>query len=142
MKKRLSCTIIFIIIISIMLSTVSFAATTRESSYFNTYRADIVNAGNGKVKVEFGVAATHIMNQLGVKKAVVYTASGGYVKTVYNTTAGYSSMMSNNASVYYNSFNVQLTAGNSYFMVLTFYAADSSGTGMVPYTTPIFTPRT
>ena len=144
MKKHLSGVLVFVLIISIMLSSVASAseASTRESSFFNAYVANVVNAGNGKVTIEFGVVATHTMTQLGVYKAVVYTGSGGYVKTVYYTDPGCSGMMTKNDSVYYGNFNVQLTAGNSYYMVLTFYAKDSSGTGLMPYTTGVFTPRT
>lgn len=141
MKKHLSGILVFVLIISIMLSSVASAASTRESSFFNAYVAHIANAGNGKVTVEFGVVATHRMTQLGVYKAVVYTGSGGYVKTVYYTDPGCSSMMKSDASVYYSDFDVQLTVGNSYYMVLTFYAKDSRGTGLMPYTTGVFTPR-
>lgn len=138
MKKRLIIVLALCLVFSMLLGSVAFA-DTRASSYLNAYYADVIHQGGGIVSVDFGVYATHTMTKLGISKIVVYKTSGVVAKTITNSTSGYSSLQTSNASVYFHSVNVQLTSGTSYYMVITFYAKDSSGAGAANYTTGTFT---
>lgn len=138
MNKKIIRILVLCLVLSLIFSTTALAAT-RESSYLNAYYADIIHQGSGVVTVDFGVIATHTMTKLGISKIVVYKTSGVVAKTITNSTAGYSSLQTSNASVYFHSVNVSLTSGTTYYMVITFYAKDSSGAGAANYTTGTFT---
>lgn len=139
MRKHAIRLIVFCLAITMLFSSVAFAATTRESSYLAAYYADVTPIGSGKITVDFGVIATHTMTKLGISKIVIYKTSGVVAKTITNSTTGYSSLQTSNASVYLHSVNIQLTSGTTYYMVITFYAKDSSGAGAANYTTGTFT---
>lgn len=126
------------LIFALLISVVAFAAV-QESSYLNAYYADVTRQGGGVVSVDFGVLATHTMSKLGIYKIAVYRSSGSLVKSIYSTTAGYSDLLTQNTSNYFHSVNVSLTSGVTYYMVITFYAKDSNGSGSANYTTGTFT---
>ena len=138
MKKSIIRIITFCLIFCLLFSSVAFAAT-QESSYLNAYYASVFHKGNGIVNLDFGVYATHTMSKLGVSRVSIYKTSGVFVKSITNSTAGYSSLQTSNTSVYFHNVNIQLTSGTSYYMVVTFYAKDSSGSGAANYTTGTFT---
>lgn len=138
MSKKIIRIFVFCLVLALLFSTAALAST-QESSFLNAYYADIIHQGGGVVSVDFGVVATHSMAKLGISKIAVYKSSGTLAKAITNSTAGYSSLQTSNSSTYFHSVNIQLTSGTSYYMVITFYARDSSGAGAANYRTGTFT---
>lgn len=138
MKKRTVRILTFCLVFCLIFSSVAFAAT-QESAYLSSYYASVFHKGNGIVNLDYGVYATRTMSKLGVSRIAIYKTTGTLAKTITSSTAGYSGLQTSNTSYYFHNLNIQLTSGTTYYMVVTFYAKDSSGSGVANYTTGTFT---
>lgn len=135
MRKKLRKVVALILALAVVMSTVALAADARASSHISGYRAYIVATGNGNMNVEFAVIGTGTMTKLGAKTIQIYTGNGTLVKTFNYTTAGYGSMMGANTAMYSSSISYSGIYCQNYYAVVMFYAANGSGSDVIPYTT-------
>ena len=143
MKKRLIRILALVLILSVVVFPNTVAAATGDtgesvlepqaSNYISTTYASTTNNG-GSVTVRFNTVGTGKMSSIGAQRIVIKNSSGSTVQSFYYyTTAG---MMSSNA--YSHIGSVTWTGGSAtakYYAVVTFYAANSSGSDTATYVT-------
>lgn len=133
-------TIILVLVLAVSPISVMAAAPSagsgvepQASNYIHTTYADTINNG-GTVTVSFNVGGTGLMNSIGAEKIVIKTSSGSIVRTYnYFNNAG---MMGYNK--YAHGGTVTWTGGSAttkYYAVVTFKAANASGSDTVTYIT-------
>ena len=136
MKKKSLCSILVVIILLMTISTGAFAQTTEASEYIITCFAKIVPGKNGEFDVEFDIAATGYMTDLGVQKIEVFSSSGGRLALYESTDPLYAdTLLAHGTFRYSNAVDCRGTPGRSYYAVVTFYAGDSTGSDTREYTT-------
>jgi len=143
MKSRFFKMIALVLVFSLAVCPVSVMAATggtdgsiaepQASNYITSTFADTTNNG-GSVTVDFNMVGTGLMSSLGAQRIVIKNSSGSTVKTFhYYTTTG---MMGYNK--YAHGGSVTWTGGSAsakYYAVVTFYAANSSGSDTATYIT-------
>lgn len=103
------------------------------SSYISFYYANI-SGGNGKITVNFNITGTGKMTSIGATKVQIKNSSGTTVKTFYSTTTD--GMLGSNRTSYSSSVTYSGASSNSkYYAVVSFKAADSTGSDTASYTT-------
>lgn len=128
MKKR-ACAFVLCMM---MLFSVSAAAaydppdSPDASYYIAAYSANVLNGGNGNIKVVFSVTGTGVMSSIGASAISIYKSNGTYVTTIYYFSSGRSGMMGSNRMYHSDTESIYVGAG-SYYAVITFYAGNSSG---------------
>lgn len=96
------------------------------SYYISSYSVSIINGGNGKLKVDFDITGTGVMTKIGASCITIYKSSGAYVATIWHTDSGRSGMMGSN-DYYHSDVETYTVTPGSYYVVITFYAKNSSG---------------
>ena len=142
MKRKWMRIITIILVLVLAVSPISVMAAAppdgsvvepQASNYINDTYAHVARNG-GAVTVNFNVGGTGRMTSIGAEKIVIKTASGSVVKTFnYFNNAG---MMGYNA--YSHIGSVTWTGGSAttqYYAVVTFKAANASGSDTVTYIT-------
>lgn len=84
--KRIIRIISSLVIVSILLSLVAFAAPMRASDYLSVYGANLTRTTDGNVSIYFRVTAPKKMEHLGVSRISVQRYTGSYWRTEYNYT--------------------------------------------------------
>jgi hypothetical protein len=103
------------------------------SSYISAVWASATGS-NGKITVEFDITGTSRMTSLGATKVQIKDSSGTTVKTFYSSTT--SGMIGYNKSYYYSTVTYNgATSGKKYYAVVSFKAANSSGSDTDTYVT-------
>lgn len=143
MKKRLFQMIALVLVFSLAVCPISVMAATegsgesvvepQASNYIHSTYASTTNNG-GSVTVRFNTVGTGTMNSIGAQRIVIKNSSGSTVQSFYYyTTTG---MMGYNTFAHGGS--VTWTGGSAtakYYAVVTFYAANSSGSDTATYVT-------
>ena len=138
MKKQFCFILMSILLLSVFLSPVAFAAT-KSNLYVDRASSGISITSDGYVRVDFGTWGTGTMTTVGAEKIELYK-DGGLVKVFYSSNASYtSSMLGYGVSHFYGYVTFQAAAGSSYHAVVKHYAANSSGSGTETTTTPYIT---
>lgn len=139
MRNKVIRTVSFIILLTMILSTVAFAGTT-SSAYIASTSAYITKSGSN-INVYFLITGKNIMDEIGATYIYLYEKNGNtwsLVKTFDSTDANYSSaMLSTNTSI--KSSHVTYTSGNSskyYYAVVHFYAERNGGSDTYIQDTP------
>jgi hypothetical protein len=102
------------------------------SQYISSTSASI-SANSGVITVSFNIIATGTMTSVGATKVQIKDSGGNTVKTFYSsTTAG---MMGYNRIIYSGSVSYSGTSGQKYYAVVSFKAANSSGSDTTSRTT-------
>lgn len=128
-----------LLVITAMISISAVAAydppdSPDASSYISSYSVSIINGGSGKLKVDFYVTATGVMQKIGATSIAVYKCNGTYVGTIWYTNPGRSGMMGSN-DYYHSDLETYTVTPGSYYVVVTLYAKNSSGFDSIPVTT-------
>ncbi len=125
-----------IVILSILLSMTSFAAQMRASKYLSVYGATITKTSDGNYSIYFNVTAPSRMEHLGVSRISVQRYTGSYWRTEYNYTYPETAeLQGENVGRYSATIVYEPQYSNSnYRAVLTFYAANASGSDTGTYT--------
>ncbi len=106
----------------------AIAEPFRASEYINSCRASGQPLNYGLVRIDFQVAGTSVMNQLGVTEIQIKEKTG----TSWNTVRtyryeNYPELMGHNLSRHTGSITFPGIAGRTYIARVTFYAADANG---------------
>lgn len=131
MKKRAFRLIIIIITLTLLLSSVAFAAMDA-SQYLSFYAAYITKSGN-TIKINFQVEGTRIMDQIGVTEIYLYekTSSSGswtLVQTFLFSDPAYATdMMDSNANYKDDYVSYSGNASYQYMAYVTVYAEKDGG---------------
>lgn len=138
MGKKTIRIIAFILALTLILSTVAFAAMT-ESDYIAVTSAWITRDGD-TVEVNFYIIGTNTMDMIGVKYIYLYERNGNtwslkktfnYTDSNYTTTMmGYTTGMKSGNVTYEGS------ASKDYYAVCRFYAALNGGSDTIRQETP------
>ena len=108
------------------------------SAYISSYSANVLNAGNGNLKVSFDITGTKTMTDIGASAIAIYKSTGSYVTTIYYFSDGRSNMMGSNKIYHSDTESIYVGAG-SYYAVVTFYAGNSTGSDSQNYKTGVRT---
>ena len=138
MKKRTIRIIAIIFALTLILSTVAFAAMNA-SAYINATSAWIERDGN-TVEVDFYIVGTDTMDQIGIKYIYLYEEiDHGWrlVKTFAYTNPLYTNMMDSNTSAHASYVTYNGSASKSYYADCRFYAEKDGGSDTYQQYTPI-----
>lgn len=136
MKIKRTARILFLVVaLSILLSTVAFAAESRASKYLATYYATITKTSSGDYSIYFSVIAPSRMEHLGVSRISVQRYTGSYWRTEYNYTYSEHPELQGEDVVRYSATIVYEPqySDSSYRAVITFYGANASGSDTGSY---------
>lgn len=141
--KRIRRIAVLAIILAIVLNVAAFAEYTPPdspdaSSYISAYYANVINGGNGNLKVSFDITGTGIMTSIGASAIRIYRSTGSYVTTIYYFSPSRSGMMGSNTFYHSDVETIHVGAG-SYYAVVTFYAGNSTGSDSKTYQTGVRT---
>lgn len=100
------------------------------SAYISSYSVSIINGGSGKLKVDFDITGTGTMTQIGASCIKIYKSNGTHVATIWHTDSGRSGMMGSNTFYHSDVESYTVTPG-SYYVKITFYAKNSSGSDAI-----------
>lgn len=104
------------------------------SAYISSYSVSVINGGSGKLKVQFDIVGTGTMTKLGASCIKIYKSNGNYVATIWHTDSGRSGMMGSNKA-YHSDLETYTVTPGSYYVVITFYAKNSSGSDAISFQT-------
>lgn len=104
------------------------------SAYINSYSVRILNGGNGKLKVDFDITGTGVMTKIGASCIKIYKSNGNYVATIWHTDSGRGGMMGSN-DYYHSDVETYTVTPGSYYVIITFYAKNSSGSDAISFQT-------
>lgn len=127
MKKTIIRTISLTLIFALCLAFVAGAAEARASYYIKRTSAAATASGNGKITVIHSITGTGIMTEIGATKIEIKNASGSTLKTYKCTDPGYESMMGSNTGNHNGSVTYSGISGATYYAVVYFKAANSTG---------------
>lgn len=135
--KRIIRIISSLVIVSILLSLVAFAAPMRASDYLSVYGANLTRTTDGNVSIYFRVTAPKKMEHLGVSRISVQRYTDPHWRTEYNYTYPETpELQGENVGRYSATIVYEPQYPSSeYRAVLTFYGADSTGSDTGVYTT-------
>lgn len=131
MRKRITIALLFILVLSLLLSTTTFAAMDA-SNYLQYYNAYFITSGN-TINVYFDVQGTRIMDKVGVTEIYLYerdnsSSSWTLVHTYLSTDPMYSStMMGTNMNYKYDHVSYAGSSSKQYTAYVTFYAEKNGG---------------
>ncbi len=140
MKKNVIRTIAVVLLLTLLLSTVSFAAQ-RSSEYIAINNAYITRSGDD-VNVYFYIVGCNFMDKIGATKIYIYEQNGTHwplVKTFDSDDSQYTSLMIS-TNTYTKSSHVTYTEGSAsknYYAIVKFYAEKDGGSDTIPQDTPV-----
>lgn len=137
MKKKTARLLVFVIVLSLLLSTMAFAAQT-SSAYIAATNAYFTRSGND-VNIYFSIVGRGIMNEIGVSVIYLYERTGNtwhLVCTFDSSDSNYTAdMLSYNTSAKADHVTYAGSSSKDYYAILYFYAADDNGSDTIPYYT-------
>jgi hypothetical protein len=137
MKKTLFRLIALVLMLSLLLSTVAFAAV-ESSAYIAVTGAYITYSGNN-INVYFSIVGRHLMDEIGVSEILLYEKNGNTWSLVCDFEADDPSftadMLSYNASAKADHVTYSGDATKNYCATVYFYAADANGSDTITYYT-------
>ena len=137
MKKKTIRRLALILIISMMLFTVAFAAE-ESSAYIGAMNGYITYSGDN-VNVYFSVVGRHVMNEIGVSKILLFEQYGNTWTKVHtfkaDNPAYTADMLSYNTSAKADHVTYAGDSSKNYYAILYFYAADDNGSDTITYYT-------
>ena len=134
--RRTIQTVVIVVIFSLLLSSMAFAATPKASKYLAAYYATISETTDGNLSIYINVAAPANMAHLGASRISVQRYTGSYWRTEYNYTYPETpELQGENVGIYSATVVYEPQyPGSSYRAVVTFYGANSSGSDTGTYT--------
>ena len=140
MKKRICALVLLLMMLFSVSATAAYIPpdSPDASYYIAAYSANVLNGGNGKIKVSFDITGTGTMSSIGASAIAIYKSNGTYVTTIYYFSSGRSGMMGSNKMYHSDTESIYVGAG-SYYAVVTFYAGNSSGSDARNYQTGVRT---
>lgn len=137
MKRKTIQILSLVIVISMLFSTVAFAAQN-SSAYIGATSGYITYSGND-IKVYFTVVGRHNMLEIGVSEILLYEQNGNTWSLVCDFEAddpAYTAdMLSYNTSAKADHVTYSGNSTKNYYAILYFYAADANGSDTIVYIT-------
>lgn len=138
MRKKKFRIFVFIIVLTMLLSTVAFAGTNA-SAYIAATNAFITRDGN-TVEVNFWIVGTDTMDQIGVKHIYLYEKNGNtwnWVKTFAYSDPLYSATLMDSSTYAHGGYvTYSGSAAKSYYADCRFYAEKDGGNDTIQQYTP------
>jgi hypothetical protein len=138
MKKKLSVIIAIVIVVATIAAPSALAlGVLKASDFFEAYSANITKSSTA-MTISFDVGATGTMTTLGVSSIKIYTRSSStaaWSLLATLTSPATTGLTGSNCSTYGSSVGYTGTAGKQYYASVTFYAANSSGSGSRSHST-------
>ena len=139
MRKKIIRVVSFVVLLSLLLSSVAFASMN-SSAYIASTSAYISKSGSD-IKVYFLITGKNFMDKIGATYIYLYERNGNtwsLVQTFDSTDPAYSAqMMGTNTSA--KSSHVTYTSGDSskyYYAIVHFYAERNGGSDTIIQDTP------
>jgi len=107
---------------------ISVVAISESSYYLDSYSSTIDAEGNGKILITFAVAGTGKMSSIGVTAIEVQKKVGSsweYDRTL--TYSNNSNFLTSNSICHASQVRITGVSGTQYRAIITFYAANSTG---------------
>lgn len=141
MKKIISILCAVLIIATLPVTACATEIAPRASEYFGYTAVQARAAGNGKVRIEIDINATHMMDEVGASYVIIYKElSYGSYQKVYtfskDTTSG---MIVEDSFFGYVDVTYQGIPGERYYAMVGCYAKDSNGSETLFFDTNIVT---
>lgn len=137
MKKKAIRILVFVLIFSMLFSSIAFAAQN-SSAYIGATSGYITYSGSD-INVYFTVVGRHLMNEIGVSEILLYEQDGNTWRRVYtfyaDNPAYTADMLSYNASAKADHVTYSGDSTKNYSAILYFYAADNYGSDTIIYYT-------
>lgn len=138
MRKTNRVLIVMLLIASFISTPIAMAAaphSPQSNAYISSFASKVSATGNGQIKIEFETGGTGTMGTIGASVIKVYNQNG-WVYTFNMSNLAYTSkMVGNNTTSFYGSVTYDGVSGNTYYAVVTHYAAKEGGSGTEVYTT-------
>jgi len=139
MNKKGYTVVIMILVLFVVFMMSAAAAyippdSPDSSAYISSYSVSIINGGNGKLKVDFDITGKSTMTKLGASCIKIYKSNGNHVATLWNYDSGRGGMMGSN-TIYHSDVETYNVTPGSYYVVITFYAKNSSGSDAISFQT-------
>ena len=135
MKKKTLRLFVFVVVLSLLLSTMAFASQT-SSAYIAATNGYFTRSGNN-VNIYFSIVGRGIMNEIGVSEIYLYEKTGNTWNLVYifdSSDSDYTDdMLSYNTSAKADPVTYSGSSSKDYLAILYFYAADDNGSDTIPY---------
>ena len=135
MKKKTLRLFVFVVVLSLLLSTMAFASQT-SSAYIAATNGYFTRSGNN-VNIYFSIVGRGIMNEIGVSEIYLYEKTGNTWNLVYifdSSDSDYTDdMLSYNTSAKADHVTYSGSSSKDYLAILYFYAADDNGSDTIPY---------
>lgn len=127
----------FVFALSLLLSVASFAA--QESSAYIVATNGYITYSGDNINVYFSIVGSHIMNEIGVTKILLFEQNGNTwtrVHTFKSDNPAYTAdMLSYNTSAKADHVTYAGDSSKNYYAILYFYAADDDGSDTIQYVT-------
>ena len=141
MKKIFSILCAVLIIATLPVTACATEIAPRASEYFGYTAVQARAAGNGKVRIEIDINATHMMDEVGASYVIIYKElSYGSYQKVYtfskDTTSG---MIVEDSFFAYVDVTYQGVPGERYYAMVGCYAKDGNGSETLFFDTNIVT---
>lgn len=130
MKSKIFRTVTIITLVLCIFSSVALA---RSSSYIESSSGYAYKSGTNEFNVNFSITGTGVMTSIGATKIEIKTSNGLLIKTFYSNVE--SNMMGSNKVYHSVTVTYRGVTGKSYYAVIYFKAANSSGYDTTTYTT-------
>lgn len=141
MKKHIRLLSV-VLALALMFSMIPLANAqeTRGSDYFAASGVQSFAIGNGKVLVEFDIAATDMMDEIGASKIRIYEQQpNGTYTNVYTYTRDDDGMMFYNDCFANSDVTYQGIPGRKYYASVSMYCKDSTGSETITRNTNVVT---
>lgn len=137
--KRFVCIICLVMVLSMIVAIPAYASeqSQRASNFFSSFKAYCYESSSSQLAVYFRVVATGTMNKLGASVIKVQRSSDGDDWETVNTFTkeSYPQMICENTGMHATTLYCAKTPGYYYRAYVTFYAKNSTGTGIYYYYT-------
>ena len=135
MKKKTLRLFIFVVVLSLLLSTMAFASQT-SSAYIAATNAYFTRSGNN-VNIYFSIIGRGLMNEIGVSEIYLYEKTGNTWNLVYtfdSSDPDYTDdMLSYDTTAKADHVTYSGSSSKDYYALLHFYAADDNGSDTISY---------
>jgi hypothetical protein len=139
MKRFICSSLILSIMLILCISGFAFASRVG-STHLQSYSSSIVAEGNGIIQVYFEVEGMGKMTSLGVTQIEVQKKVGtAWVPDITLKSNNYPNFLASNTSTHSSSVRVTGVAGTQYRAIITFYAANSTGSDSKDHASPTAT---
>lgn len=141
MKRIASLLCAILILVNLPTTACAAQVTPRASDYFSCTSVRAYAVGYGKVLIEFGIDATHMMDEVGASKIYIYKQqTDGTYDIVYTyTKEAYPGLIETDSYFGYGDITYQGVSGCKYFARVGCYAKDSNGSEILYFNTNVVT---